>query len=169
MSNIPYWRVLMKLRLSRIAPLLILGILVFPAFAVPQAASESVKKNYTEKTLEYTTEKFFLTELVDHLPASETVPSPFKILGHIVGAPDVLDHSAEIYKYMRALDAASSRVEVFSVGPTDEGREMIAVAVSSEENMARLHRIQVILGSLADPPGPQESGAARVIAEGLPD
>jgi len=158
----------MKLRLSRIAPLLILGILVFPAFAVPQAASESVDKDYTAKILEYTTEKFFLTELVDHLPASETVPSPFKILGHIVGAPDVLDHSSEIYKYMRALDAASSRVEVFSVGPTDEGREMIAVAVSSEENMARLQRLKEIMASLADPRGLKEEDAAQLIAEGLP-
>src|SRR4030043_47505 len=168
MSNIPYWRVLMKLRLSRIAPLLILGILVFPAFAVTQAASETVDKDYTAKILEYTTEKFFLTELVAPPPAAETVPSPFKILGHSVGAPDVRDHSAEIYKYRRALAAASSRVEVFSVGPTDEGREMIAVAVSSEENMAGLQRLKEIMASLADPRGPQEGDAARLIAEGLP-
>ena len=139
-----------------------------PALAIPQAVSESIDKDYTAKILEYTTEKFFLTELVDHLPASETVPSPLKILGHIAGAPDVLDHSADIYKYMRALDAASPRVQVFSIGPTDEGREMIAVAVSSEENMARLDRLREIMTRLADPRGLKDEDAAPLIAEGLP-
>jgi hypothetical protein len=158
----------MKNLLSLSATILILGLLVLPAFAGPQAASESVDKDYTAKILEYTTEKFFLTELVDHLPASEIVPSPFKILGHIVGAPDVLDHSAEIYKYMRALDAASPRVQVVSMGPTDEGREMIAVAVSSEENMARLERLKEIMARLADPRGLTEEDAAKIITEGLP-
>jgi len=158
----------MKHLLSRTAALLVLVNLVLPAFASPQAASQSVDKDYTAKILEYTTEKFFLTELVDHLPASETVPSPFKFLGHIVGAPDVLDHSADIYKYLRALDAASPRVEVFSIGPTDEGREMIAVAVSSEENMARLERLKEIMARLADPRGLKDEDAAKIIAEGLP-
>ena len=153
---------------SRTAALLILGLLALPAMAVPQTASGSIDKDYTAKILEYTTEKFFLTELVDHLPASETVPSPLKILGHIVGAQDVLDHSADIYKYMRALDAASPRVEVFSIGPTDEGREMIAVAVSSEENMARLARLKEIMALLADPRGLKDEEAAKIIAEGLP-
>ena len=158
----------MKHLLSRTLALLVLGLLTLPALAIPQAAPESIDKDYTAKILEYTTEKFFLTELVDHLPASETVPSPYKILGHIVGAPDVLDHSADIYKYMRALDGASPRVQVFSIGPTDEGREMIAVAVSSEENMARLERLKEIMARLADPRGLKDEDAAKIIAEGLP-
>jgi hypothetical protein len=136
--------------------------------AVPQETPQNVDKEYTAKILEYTTEKFFLTELVDHLPISATVPSPYKTLGHIVGAPDVLDHSAEIYKYMRALDAASPRVEVFSIGPTDEGREMIAVAVSSEENLARLVRLKEIMALLADPRNLKEEESAKLLAEGVP-
>jgi hypothetical protein len=158
----------MKRRNGLPIALLVISVFVFPALALPQAASESLDKDYTAKILEYTTEKFFLTELVDHLPASETVPSPFKVLGHVVGAPDILDHSADIYKYMRALDAASPRVEVFSIGPTDEGREMIAVAVSSEENIARLQRLKEIMTRLADPRGLKEEDAAQLIAEGLP-
>jgi len=152
----------------RIAATLILCLSGLSGLAFPQASTESIDKDYTAKILEYTTEKFFLTEFVDHLPSSETLPSPLKMLGHIVGAPDILDHSAEIYKYMRALDAASPRVEVFSIGPTDEGREMIAVAVSSEENMARLGRLKEIMSRLADPRGLKEEDAARLIAEGLP-
>jgi hypothetical protein len=136
--------------------------------ASPQSPSQAMDKDYTAKILEYTTEKFFLTELVDHLPASDTVPSPLKVLGHIVGAPDILDHSADVYKYLRALAAASPRVQVFSIGPTDEGREMIAVAVSSEANIARLARLKEIMTGLADPRGLKDEDAAKLLAEGLP-
>ena len=158
----------MKHLLSRTLALLVLGLLTLPALAIPQAAPESIDKDYTAKILEYTTEKFFLTELVDHLPASETVPSPYKILGHIVGAPDVLDHSADIYKYMRALDGASPRVQVFSIGPTDEGREMIAVAVSSEENMARRERLQALITRRVRTPGARTRTPPRSSPGGVP-
>ncbi|RLC07971.1 MAG: hypothetical protein DRI24_24055, partial [Deltaproteobacteria bacterium] len=47
-------------------------------------------QEYTAKILEFTTEPFFATPLVDHLPASETVPTPLDFLGHIAGAADVL-------------------------------------------------------------------------------
>ncbi len=41
---------------------------------------------YGAKVKEYTTESYFMTELVDHLPASDKVPSPDKILGYAVQA-----------------------------------------------------------------------------------
>ena len=56
-----------------------------PAPAAPQVNDEA----YTAKILKDTTEKFFLTELVDHLPASATVPTPEKVLGYIAGAPNI--------------------------------------------------------------------------------
>ena len=39
---------------------------------------------------------------------------------------------------MRMVEKASPRVKVYSIGKTEEGREMIAVAVSSEANLAKL-------------------------------
>src|SRR5262245_30491393 len=51
----------------------------------PSPASQPVDKEYTESILKNTTEKFFLTELVDHLPASDKVPTPAKILGYPIG------------------------------------------------------------------------------------
>ncbi len=131
-------------------------------------AGQTLDKEYTAKILEATTEKFFLNELVDHLPASDTVPTPLRVLGHIVGAPDILDHTDVIYKYMRALDAASPRVEVFSIGSSDEGREMIAVAVSSEENMASLKKHQEIMVRLSDPRLLKDGEAEKLIAECAP-
>ena len=52
---------------------------------------------------------------------------------------------------MRRLDRASARVQVFSIGTTEEGREMIAVAVASEALMARLEQNRAQLARLADP------------------
>jgi hypothetical protein len=145
------------------------GLIFFVSSALaPAVLSQTVDKEYTAKILECTTEKFFLTELVDHLPASASVPTPLKVLKHIVGAPDILDHTSEIYGYMRALDSASPRVEVFSLGSSDEGREMIAVAVSSDENIAALKRHQQIMARLADPRQLKDEEADQLIAEGVP-
>src|SRR5688500_19595623 len=48
---------------------------------------QPIDEQYTKKILEYTTEKFFLSPLVDYLPASRTVPTPKVVLGYIAGAP----------------------------------------------------------------------------------
>lgn len=95
------------------------------AIVLPSAPAVAQRYDdaYTAKILEYTTEPFFLTPYVDHLPASETVPTPLDVLGHIVGAPDILSYPAEVYRYMRAVADASPRVKVFSMGETEEGRE----------------------------------------------
>jgi hypothetical protein len=141
---------------------------LFLSCALPIQAKQENDKEYTAKILEYTTEKFFLTELVDHLPASDTVPSPMKVLGSIAGAPDILHHSAKIYKYMRTVADASPRVKVFSIGKTDEGKEMILVAVSDESNIQRLDRIKEILSLLADPRKIKETEAKQLLDEGVP-
>ena len=93
--------------------------------------NQPIDAAYTKKIQEYTTEPFFLSPLVDYLPASKTVPTPKAVLGDIAGAPNKLPYSKEVYDYMRLLEKASPRVKVFSIGTTEEGREMIAVAVAS--------------------------------------
>lgn len=154
-------------------PLLLLGA-ALAACAAPKpapaaaAVPQKVDEAYTAKIREYTTEKFFLTELVDHLPASEHVPSPAKFLGYPVGTPDKLTYSKDIYGYMRALEKASPRVKVFSIGRTEEDREMILVAVSDEANISRLERYKEITARLADPRKLTDADAKQLIAEGLP-
>src|SRR5260370_23008146 len=97
-----------------------------------------IDEEYTKKIKEYTTQPFFGSPLVDYLPASKTVPTPKAVLGDIAGAPDKLPYAEEVYQYMRLLETASPRVKVYSIGKTEEGREMVAVAVSSKRNMERL-------------------------------
>src|SRR5713226_1670271 len=96
-------------------------------------AKQAVNEAYTAKIKKYTTAPVFTSPLDDYLPASKNVPAPDAVLGDVAGAPGILPYAEEVYKYMRLLEKASPRVKVYSIGATEEGREMIAVAVSSEE------------------------------------
>jgi hypothetical protein len=110
-----------------------------------------IDDEYSRKIKEYTTAPYFTSPLVDYLPASKTVPTPKAVIGDVAGAPGKLPYSAEVYQYMRMLEKATPRVKVYSIGQTEEGREMIAVAVSSDANMAKLQQNAERLAKLADP------------------
>src|SRR3954468_11637436 len=113
--------------------------------------NQPIDEEYTRKIKEYTTEPFFLSPLVDYLPASPTVPTPKAVLGDIAGARDNLPYSKDVYAYMRMLAKATPRVRVYSIGTTEEGREMIAVAIASDSLMASLEQNKANLAKLADP------------------
>jgi len=144
---------------------LVLVLVTLAASAQNNAVND---EGYTKKIKEYTTEPFFLTNLVDHLPASPTVPTPEKILGHIIGAPDVLTYSKDIYRYYDELAKASPRVKVFRVGKTEEGRDFLLVAVSDEANIAQLDHLKEITAKLADPRKLSEAEAQQLISTGKP-
>jgi zinc carboxypeptidase len=113
--------------------------------------NQPIDEEYTNKIREYTTETFFNSPLTDYLPASATVPTPKAVLGDVAGAPGKLPYAEEVYRYMRMLEKVSPRVKVYSIGRTEEGREMIAVAVASEQLLSRLDENRARLTSLADP------------------
>jgi hypothetical protein len=132
--------------------------------------NQPIDEEYTRKIREYTTEPFFLSPLVDYLPASSTVPTPKAVLGDIAGARNNLPYSKEVYTYMRMLAKASPRVRVYSIGTSEEGREMIAVAVASESLFANLDRNKANLAKLADPRSinMDDAEAARIVTETTP-
>ena len=142
----------------------------FASTSVAQSSPCSLTDHaeYTKKIKEFTTESFFSTELVDHLPLSSCVPPPDAFLHHIVGAPDVLDYTKDINAYFRLLASKSPRVKVWSIGTSEEGREMLVAAVSDEANLAKLDRYKEITARLADPRGLSEAEAQKLIAEGKP-
>ncbi|MGH9930703.1 MAG: M14 family zinc carboxypeptidase [Pyrinomonadaceae bacterium] len=113
--------------------------------------NQPLDEEYTSKIREYTTEPFFNSPLTDYLPASPSVPTPKSVLGDVAGAPGKLPYAEDVYRYMRQLEKASPRVKVYTIGTTEEGREMIAVAVASEQLLARLDENRARLGKLADP------------------
>jgi hypothetical protein len=127
------------------------GTMQSPANPYVRDPKQPVDEAYTRKLKEYTTESFFTSPLVDYLPASKTVPTPQVVLGDIAGAPGKLPYSHEVYQYFRMVEKASPRVKVYSIGKTEEGREMLAVAVSSEANLAKLAENRARLAKLADP------------------
>jgi hypothetical protein len=131
---------------------------------------QAVDEAYTAKMKKYTTEPFFTSPLVNYLPASKNVPTPEAVLGDVAGAPGILPYAKDVYKYMRMLEKASPRVKVFSIGSTEEGREMIAVAVTSEENLKKLEENRAQLAKLADPRTLQlnDSEADKIVAQAVP-
>src|SRR5580693_5962150 len=165
--------------MKRILSGLVFGVILFSGAAVRAQSNETapvkgpnvaVDAAYTAKIKEYTTETYFGSPLVNYLPASATVPTPKEVLGDIAGAPGILPYSADVYRYMRMLEKASPRVKVFSIGKTEEGREMIAVAVSSEENLKNLDANRAKLAQLADPRTIKldDAEADRVVAQATP-
>src|SRR5215203_3963020 len=113
--------------------------------------NQPIDEEYTREIKKHTTETFFLSPLVDYLPASKTVPTPKATLGVIAGAEGKLPYSKEVYDYMRLLAKSTPRVKVVNIGTSEEGREMIAVAVASEALMAKLDKNTADLARLADP------------------
>ncbi|MGB8472543.1 MAG: M14 family zinc carboxypeptidase [Candidatus Acidiferrum sp.] len=142
--------------LRSLALLLLLSLAGSAALADGETApardpKQPVDEAYTAKIHKYTTEPYFTSPLVNYLPASKTVPTPEVVLGDVAGAPGILPYAEDVYKYMRLLEKASPRVKVFSIGKTEEGREMIAVAISSPENLKNLDENRARLAKLADP------------------
>jgi len=141
----------------------LLALLASTALAQQQNDAE-----YTRQIKQFTTGPQFITEMVDHLPASARVPTPLKFFGYIAGADGHLTYSEDVNRYMRALEAASPRVKVFSIGKSEEGREMIAVAVAADETIANLDHYRDVTKRLADPRKLTDDDAARLIASGKP-
>jgi hypothetical protein len=112
---------------------------------------QAVDQDYTKKIHDYTTDPSFLSPLVESLPASKTVPTPAKVLGDVSGAPNMLPYAEDVYKYFRLLAASTPRVQVFTIGHSEEGREMVAVAIADESLLKGAKENGERLAKLSDP------------------
>ena len=167
------------MRISRLCllPLLLCGLTVAAAAqnttldnAYARDPNQPIDQAYSDAIHKYTTDATFLSPLVSYLPASKTVPTPEAVLGDVSGAPGILPYAEEVYRYMRMLEKASPRVKVFTIGKTEEGREMIAVAVASEQLIATLDENRARLAKLADPRTIKldDAEAAKLVAASTP-
>jgi hypothetical protein len=141
-----------------------LALLLVVTTAFPQKTNEE----YTKKIREYTTDPHFSTKYVDYLPYKAGVPTPLEVLGHIVGAPNILSYSSDVYKYFDALAKATPRVKVFRIGKTEEGRDWIVAAVSDEATIRNLERYKQINARLADPRKTSDAEAQALIKQAKP-
>src|ERR1700722_3950148 len=110
----------------------------------------------------------FSSPWVSYLPASATVPSPRAFLHRIPGAPGELVDSATAYAYSRALAAASPRVRVFTIGRSEEGRDIVLLAIADEQGIRDLERLKAATAALADPRKTDPAAAERIIAGARP-
>src|ERR1035437_7928592 len=143
-----------------ISPKLAFALVVFSSFAAnaqtlngnyARDPGQPVDQTYTDHIHKYTTDPTFISPLVDYLPASKSVPTPAKVLGDVSGAADMLPYAEDVYKYFRLLEASSPRVKVFSIGLSEEGREMIAAAIADPELLAGAKENDARVAKLADP------------------
>jgi hypothetical protein len=128
---------------------------------VPEAGS-------IEEIAKATTETRYSSPLVAYLPASATVPSPRRFFGRIPGAPGELVDTAQTDAYARALAAASPRVRLFTIGRSEEGRDIVMLAISDEEGIRNLATYQDANAALADPRKTDPTAAERLIDASRP-
>jgi zinc carboxypeptidase len=130
--------------------------------------AQTQDEDFAKSVKEWTTKPFYSSPLVDHLPLVKGIPTPKDVLGYHIGAPYKLTYYADILKYYRALAAATPRVKVESIGTSDEGRELVVVWVSSDENIRDLQQNRDNLAKLADPRGLSPERIKQLIATTKP-
>src|SRR2546426_9403836 len=172
---------IMNLRLATLATALIAAALATapapaqskkgarPAAAASVApAPQKLDEEYTKLIKEYLQDPRITTELVDHMPASDTVPSPLKFLGRIPGKPGELTYAKDIYRYYEALAKASPRARFWKVGQTEEGRDQVLLAIADEATIKDLDKYKDILAKLGDPRKITDDQARALIKTGKP-
>jgi hypothetical protein len=116
----------------------------------------------------WTGESKYGSPLVDHLPRVAGIPTPKDVLGYYIGAPAKLTYYADILKYYRALAKASPRVKIETIGKSDEGRELVVIWISSDENIRNLSQNRANLAKLADPRGMSEPQVRAIMQKTKP-
>jgi hypothetical protein len=140
-----------------------------PGLAPAQSiAPDTAEAGSIEEIAHATTEPRFLSPWVAYLPASSSVVSPRAFLHRIPGAPGELVDSAAAYGYCRALAASSPRVRLFTIGRSEEGRDIVLLAIADEQGIRDLERLKAATAALADPRRTDAAAAEALIAASRP-
>ncbi len=131
--------------------------------------AQAQDEDFATSVREWTTQPYFSSPLVDHLPKVKGVPSPKDVLGYHVGAPAKLTYYADIVKYYRALETAlPGRVRIEPIGGSDENRELVVVWISSDANLEALQKNRDNLARLADPRRSSDAEIRQLLAATKP-
>jgi hypothetical protein len=156
----------MLIRLLAVAYLLFVS--PFSLLAQSSPSPDTPEPGSIDEIAKATTETRFLSPWVSYLPASKQVPSPRAFYGRIMGAPGEFVDSSKAYAYCRALAAASPRVRVFTIGKSEEGRDILLLAIADEKGIADLEKLKSATATLADPRKIDSAGAEKLIAGSRP-
>ena len=69
-------------------------------------------------------------------------------------------------QYFEALDKASPRVSLFKIGKSEEGRDIIVMAIADEATIKTLDKYKKILADLTDPRKLTDAQAKALVASG---
>jgi hypothetical protein len=109
----------------------------------PETIADTPEPGTTEAIAKATTEARFLSPWVSYVPASSKVPSPKKFFGRIMGAPGELANSEKSEAYFRALAENSPRVKFFTIGRSEEGRDIVMIAIADETAIKNLEQLKL--------------------------
>ncbi len=142
--------------------------------AAPSLAAQPTQRQdeeYTRLIKQYLTDPRITTDLVDHLPHSDKVPTTLKFPGinRIVGTPGYVTHAADIHRYLKAVaDAAPERAKFWTIGKSEEGRDMVVLVIADEETIRNLDQYKGYLAELADPRKTSEARARQLVGIAKP-
>src|SRR6204780_3451259 len=151
----------------RLALVWMLSLALLTVTASAQSADIS-EPGSVEAIAAATTDPHFVSPWVSYVPASPTVPSPEKFLGRIMGASGELLGTQKSYPYARALGAASPRVRVFTIGRSEEGRDILLLPIADEAGIRDLDRLKAATAALADPRRTDQAAAEKLISPARP-
>ena len=129
---------------------------------VPEAGS-------VEAIAKFTTEKRFGNPWVAYVPASATVPSPTKFLGHVAGAAGELSRTTQIYGYFRELAKRRRASRSRRIGKiAKRGARSCSSRSRTKRASANLDRLKAATALLADPRRTTPEEAEKIIAAARP-
>ena len=85
-----------------------------------------------------------------------------------VGTPGELTYAKDIYRYYEALAKASPRAKFWKIGTTEEGRDMVVLAIADEATIKQLDKYKDMLASLGDPRKTTEAQAQQLLKTAKP-
>jgi hypothetical protein len=163
-------------RFSALGIVLVVGAGMIPSHVSGQSKASQEKgvapqkndEEYTRRIHEYLQDPRITTDLVDHLPASATIPTPLKFFGKMPGQPGELYYSEEINNYYETLAKTSPRAKFWKLGKSEEGRDQVVLAIADEATLKQLDKYKAQLASLTDPRKTTEEQAQQLIKTSKP-
>ena len=148
--------------------LMALQLIVITLHAADPYSPDQPEPGSVEAIARFTTDPQFVSPWVAYVPEAGGVPSPSDYLGRIIGAAGELTRVEEITGYLETLAEASPRVHLETVGRTEEGREILLVAIADEEGIRSLAQLKAATAALADPRTTDPERAEEIIAGARP-
>jgi Zinc carboxypeptidase len=153
---------------NKLSVLLIVMCVLPRLLSAQPVAPDTAEAGSVEEIARATTEARFVSPWVSYLPASASVVSPRAFLHRIPGAPGELVDTSKAYAYCRALAASSPRVRLFIIGRSEEGRDIVLLAIADEPGIRDLERLKAATAALADPRRTDPAAAEELIASARP-